>query len=163
MASPRSVVSEGYTKYGTSAPFRYRQAIRLERSETDVKPASEAVKLPGTALVSVGHKACGWQSYGLGTESWPRKGARGNARYKEETDHNKVSINLHPTPSATLALIAVYSAQSQPASAQIDTRTPSKPHSPHNKPVVVVQHAGHNVACPNPNVLALSQRSNCHS
>ena len=31
---------------------------------------------------------------------------RGEARYKDETDHNKVSINLHPTPATPLVLIA---------------------------------------------------------
>ena len=37
-----------------------------------------------------------------------------------------MSISLHPTPAAALALIAFYNTQSQPTSAQINTRTPSK-------------------------------------
>lgn len=37
-----------------------------------------------------------------------------------------LSINLHPTPSAALALIAIYGAKSQPTGAQINTRTSFK-------------------------------------
>ena len=51
-------------------------------------------------------------------------GARQALRSKRIITH--CPSNLHPTPSTALRLIASYSAQSQPASTRINTRTPSK-------------------------------------
>jgi hypothetical protein len=115
------------------ARFRNRRAIRRERSEarpTSSPPARPSAARHGTRVgQSSGHRRpssglrCDWQRSGLGTESWPRA-VRQGIRTKRITTN--CPSTLHPTPSATLAPIAFFSAQSQLTSAQIDTRTPSK-------------------------------------
>ena len=88
-----------------------------------------------------------------------RRGGRG-MRTKRITTNS--IYQLAPDPICTPRSDCLLQRAESLASAQIHTRRPSKHISPSTTPVVVVQHAGHNVASLNPNVAAFSWPSNCY-